>query len=54
MTEIKLCTALFFTLPFTVARQSDVDAKVVETFLKNAACHNLVANVTLPQEKGWL
>lgn len=37
---------------FTVARQSDVDAEVVPAFLKNAACHNMLASVTLPQKKG--
>nr|QCP69322.1 apolipoprotein M [Lateolabrax maculatus] len=33
------------------ARQSDVDSEVVRAFLKNAACHNMLASVTLPQQK---
>ncbi|XP_026228255.1 apolipoprotein M [Anabas testudineus] len=33
------------------ARQVDVDSGVVTTFLRNAACHNLLATVILPQEK---
>lgn len=36
----------------TVARQSDVDSEVVTTFLKNAACHNKLATVQPPEEKG--
>lgn len=34
------------------ARHSRVDPDVVAAFLKNAACRNLSASVTLPQEKG--
>ncbi|XP_035528801.1 apolipoprotein M [Morone saxatilis] len=33
------------------ARQTDVDPAVVTTFLKNAACHSMLASVRLPQEK---
>nr|XP_046254619.1 apolipoprotein M [Scatophagus argus] len=33
------------------ARQTDGNTDVVTTFLKNAACNNMLASVTLPQEK---
>lgn len=48
----------FFVVCFTccrfssVARQNDTNPSVVALFLKHAACHNMTANVTLPQQKG--
>ncbi|XP_026172939.1 apolipoprotein M [Mastacembelus armatus] len=33
------------------ARQIDGDSEMVTTFLKNTACHNMLASVRLPQEK---
>nr|XP_019960525.1 PREDICTED: apolipoprotein M isoform X3 [Paralichthys olivaceus] len=33
------------------ARQSDVKPEVVTSFLKNSACHNMLASVRLPQTK---
>ncbi|XP_045901786.1 apolipoprotein M [Micropterus dolomieu] len=33
------------------ARQSDVDPEVVTVFLKNAACHKMLASIRPPQEK---
>lgn len=32
-------------------RRSDADPDVVAAFLKNAACHNMSASVTPPQEE---
>ncbi|KAF3692271.1 Apolipoprotein M [Channa argus] len=32
-------------------RQPDVDSEVVTTFLKNSACHKMLATLRLPQEK---
>lgn len=37
---------------FAIARQNQVDPEVVTTFLKNAACNNMVFSVQPPQEKG--
>lgn len=36
----------------SVARQNDTNPNVVALFLKHAACHNMTANVTMPQQKG--
>ncbi|XP_044064197.1 apolipoprotein M [Siniperca chuatsi] len=33
------------------ARQSDIDSEVMRAFLKNSACHNMLASVRVPQEK---
>ncbi|XP_070692269.1 apolipoprotein M-like [Pempheris klunzingeri] len=33
------------------ARHSDIDPEVVKSFLKNSACHNMLASLRLPHEK---